>query len=367
MRKVESGKLLEECRELMTNRMRSSMSRMMGYVEEVLFEMATVDSSTEEAAHYIEAVREIRMKKREIQVRFENRFMSLYQDSVRQMKSEKSQTAPTGNNVVVFPEAIFQDNSDSVTINKTLNKAQNECRAALSILDNHVSALFEKEDINKFVNPMQPVTVFGAFWESCRDIRAGADIRFILVDMFERYVVADLHNVYDDLNDLFGYYKSNPGTAEQMAAANKLELNQYDSVDKNGEILAYRNSLLVRCWVKSRIENRIDKYEAPEFIKGFVLDSWALVLEDIYEKFGEKSHEWDRAMQVVDELIRCTNLANDRETRTQQIWMLPGLIYRLKTGMKAISLPLKTQADFLSELKAHHTRITELNLEKQVS
>ena len=64
MNTSESNRLLDECRALMTNRMRSSMSRMMGHVEEVLFEMATVDSKTADTSHYIEAIREIRMKKK---------------------------------------------------------------------------------------------------------------------------------------------------------------------------------------------------------------------------------------------------------------------------------------------------------------
>ena len=180
--------MLEECRDLMTNRMRSSMSRMMGYVEEVLHEMATVDSNTADASHYIEAVREIRMKKREIQVRFENRFMNLYQDSVRQMKSGESVTGSIEVDSDLQYGLVLPKNNESITIKDTLKKARQECRSALSILDSHVSKLFEQEKIDKFVNPMQPSTVLGAFWESCRDIRAGDDIRYILVDMFERYV-----------------------------------------------------------------------------------------------------------------------------------------------------------------------------------
>jgi hypothetical protein len=367
MHKAESGKLLEECRELMTNRMRSSMARMMGYVEDVLFEMATVDSSTEEAGHYIEAVREIRMKKREIQVRFENRFMSLYQDSVRQMKSGKSRTQTTGDSVESLIGVVFQDSGDTITIKNTLDKVRKECRQALSILDSHVSTLFEKEKIDKFINPMQPVTVFGAFWESCRDLRAGEDIRFILVDMFERYVVADLHNVYDDLNSLFGFYNLNSIGAEDIGIENNVKDINSDLLDKDGEINLNRNSVLVRLWVKDRLEKKLSKHEVPDFIHHFLLESWLLVLEDVYEKFSDKSHEWERAMQVIDELIRCTHLAGDRETRTQQIWMLPGLIYRLKSGMKSISLPLKIQADFISALKAYHAHITELNLKKNVT
>jgi hypothetical protein len=357
MEKVESGKLLEDCRELMTNRMRTSMSRMMGYVEDLLFEMATEDSGTIQANHYIEAIREIRMKKREIQVRFENRFITLFQDGVRQLNS--GQISHDEHASIL----IEQELTNSAPIKNTLNKARSECRSALLILDGHVSSLFDSEHIEEFVNPMQPDTVFSAFWESCRDIHAGADIRNILVDMFERYVVTDLHNVYEDMNLLFGFYHTRDSI--NMDIKDGVDVNNKDEtlVDSNREDGINQNSLLVRMWVESRIGQQISQHGAPDFIRQFLLESWQPVLVGIYEVHGDKSLEWDRAMQVVDDLLICTKITNERESRTQQIWMLPGLIYRLKNGMKNISLPLKMQAEFLSELKAYYNRITELNPE----
>jgi hypothetical protein len=262
---------------------------------------------------------------------------------------------------------VFHDSDDSVTIKNTLNKARNECRLALATLDKHICILLDKEEVENFVNPMQPGTVFGAFWESCRDIHSGADIRFILVDMFERYVVADLHNVYDDLNTLFGYYNSCGERAVGQAMEECQQDTYSDVINQPGSIVVTRGSLLIRRWVENRLENRIKDKDIPDFIYRFLMGSWRKVMEGVYEKYSEDSLEWERGMVVVDDLITCTRLAHDRETRTQQIWMLPGLIYRLKNGMKTIPVPLKTQADFLSELKLYHTRVTELSRGRDIN
>lgn len=343
------------------------MSRMMGYVEDVLFEMATVDSSTAEASHYIEAVREIRMKKREIQVRFENRFVSLFHDSIRRMKK----------NQLDSPEAIMMDENilslvfdsggESRSVLNTLDKARHECRVALTLLDRHVCTLFDSGEIKQFINPMQPDTVFGAFWESCRDIRSGADIRFILVEMFERYVVTDLQGVYDDLNKLFRFHGNTQTVGILPQTGQRGEKKGLSLVSNNGEILVKRESILVSNWVRDRLQQHIQGKEIPEFIEYYLLEYWRQVMQDIYEKHSDTTPEWDRALQVVDDLLTITCPNSDRDIKKQQIWMMPGLIYRLKNGMKSISLPLKVQADFLSELKAHHALITDFNFEGENS
>ena len=51
MKQAESEQLIRDCRELMTNRMRSSMSRMMGDIEDTLFEMATGGKAPDPVPH----------------------------------------------------------------------------------------------------------------------------------------------------------------------------------------------------------------------------------------------------------------------------------------------------------------------------
>jgi hypothetical protein len=365
MNTSESNRLLDECRALMTNRMRSSMSRMMGHVEEVLFEMATVDSKTADTSHYIEAIREIRMKKKEIQIRFEKRFMSLFEDKVRKMKAPLSLRPIPEDDIT--PLNIIEDKDfGSETIQDTLNKARHECRNALALLDRHVSTLFADLEVNSFVNPMQPDTVFGAFWESCRDIRSGDDIRYILIDIFDRYVVSDLQGVYEDINTLFDFYKTSDTQGQDSPESGGAGKPNPSGTKTTKPDKQEMDSVLVSNWVRDRIQSFLDESEAsvPVFIQGFLLEYWRLVVEDAYRKFSDESPEWDRSIQVIDDLITCVRESEDRDTKKRQIWMLPGLIYRLKLGMKSISLPLKIQADFLSQLKAYHSLITDFSSEK---
>jgi hypothetical protein len=133
-------------------------------------------------------------------------------------------------------------------------------------------------------------------------------------------------------------------------------------MEYTGEISTQQPSLLVGSWVANRIKETIADMPVPEFVSTFLFTVWNLVLERNYGKKGEASQEWAKSMQVVEDMVVCARLTDDKDKRRQQIWMLPGLIYRLKTGMKSVGVPLKQQADFLSELKAHHARITDSSM-----
>lgn len=350
MTAAESDILLAECREFLVDRMRTSVTRMMIHMEDALFEKAAVDSSTRpaEVSHYIDAVREIRMKKREIQVRFENRFISLYDRHLRELRAGKPGAGAPD------PAWPAYDPADAGTIENAMETARAECRASLSVLDRHVGALLNRPDLENFTNPLQPDTVFDAFLDSCSDIYTGSDIRDILVEMFRRYVVADLHDVYVDLNILFESYKVSARNGIPAA-----ERRQHPTPDENGSTGA--GSILICTWIAGNIEDAIDDADTPAFIQDFLIRHWRMVLEKQYRKHGVKSKEWSRAMQVVVDLVACTKSTPDRDQRRQQIWMLPGLVYRLKNGMKSVATPLKTQVDFLGRLKVYHAGLTDSN------
>jgi hypothetical protein len=126
MQKSESEKLLDECRELFTHRMSSSMTRMMEYIEDVLIKMAKPDKNKEVLLHFIEAAEVLRSKKHENHTRFENRFNSLYHNSVYKMNTGVSSHHFTSEDIESNFERDINESGDSVKIKKTLNNARDK-------------------------------------------------------------------------------------------------------------------------------------------------------------------------------------------------------------------------------------------------
>lgn len=183
----------------MTSRISLSMTVMMNNVEDTLFDMATNERGTARASEYLDAVRVLRMKKYEIQVRFKNRFVSLFQFRVRNLvRNRKSDMTLSKIGHTSFLKSL--DSVEGKMIKVTVDKVRNDCQTALLNLDRRICSLLEDIDVEECENPMQPETVIEAFWESCRDIDIKPGIRQVLVDLFEKYVALDLKYLYEDLN-----------------------------------------------------------------------------------------------------------------------------------------------------------------------
>ena len=333
MNQSESECLLRDCRELLTARMRSSMTRVLGDVEDLLFDMAgTAGTPAGEGPDYIDAVREIRMKKREMQVRFENRLMEQFDRVVR---SAQAATSPADVDAVIDIRQTRPDLAE-----RQVEKLRGECRLALAELDSHIGKLLHMTINSSFDNPLAPRMVLNAFHDCCRDVYVGNDIHHILLDRFDRHVGPVLQGVYEDLNGLFQSYETG---AVDNEAAGRL-------AGSAKEPLPLR---LAGNWIREKLL-LIDVKNVPGFVRAFALETWTIVLQREYEKHGEGSAEWRRALQVVTDLYDCTRGPVDKDARQRHLWTLPGLVYRLKGGMKMAAIPLKAQADFFRQLKAHH-------------
>ena len=343
--------LLHECRDLMTRRMRSSVSRMIHHVEDTLFELAAQERGTNKATEYIDAIREMRLKKQEIQVRFENRFIALFENDLQRFSP--------GRNYAIeglhIEDNHWPDTTDSEkqALGNAAGVIRDECRTVLAELDKKVGVLLDNVETGDIHNPLQPETVIEAFWESCRDIRAGTEIRLLLVQLFEKYVTAELRELYGEL-DLYlngqDYYINKE--------KNRMQTVHHHPDPSEETQIKERKSVMRRYWVNEKLEQKLRGKDIPDFIEGFLREHWLILLERIYKKHGEDSTEWTRAMHVVDDLILSVRPTTDFQERRQQIWVLPGLIYHLKAGMQTLPLSLKEQADFLSQLKTHHVKVT---------
>ena len=350
--KPEAQALLHECRDLMTRRMRSSVSRMINQVEDTLFELASKEKESIKASEYIDAVRQVRLKKREIQVRFENRFVSLFENDLKRFTPSRNYAIEG----LHIEDDHWTNTSDTEkqALGNVVGAIRNECRTVLSALDKKVGVLLENATPDEIHNPLQPETVIEAFWESCRDIKAGVEIRLLLVQLFEKYIASDFHDLYDEL-DIYLTAQDVYIKQEKKTRA-KGESRQ---TDESEELLTReRKSLMVRYWVSEKLERKLRGKIIPDFIEEFLRGHWLILLERIYKNHGEDSTEWTRVMHVVDDLILSAQPTSDFQERRRQIWVLPGLIYHLKAGMQTLPLSLKEQADFLSQLKSHHVKVT---------
>lgn len=190
--------LFNHCREIMVRHINSTMTSMISNVEDALIKMAVKEKANATAAKYIDAVRIMRLKKYEIQVRFKNRYLSLYQYHVRNIIRNNENTDITLSRVGHKSFSKEADKMESKALESTVKKVREDCHAALLSLDNKIGKLMNEIELNN--NPLMPETIFEAFWESCRDAEINPEVRLLLISMFEKYVALELKYLYEDLN-----------------------------------------------------------------------------------------------------------------------------------------------------------------------
>ncbi|NIO62092.1 MAG: DUF1631 family protein [Gammaproteobacteria bacterium] len=192
--------VFNQCGEFVSDRICSSMSLMMQNVEDTLYDMAKTEKSRTKASQYFDAVRIIRLKKYEMQVRFKNRFLSIYQYRVRSFIKNQYLADITFSKVGHHSFTKEKNSPEGKALENTVEKVNVDCQSALLNLDKRICNLLDDVDVSYLGNPLRPEPIFEAFWESCRDVDFKPEIRLLLVNLFERYVGLELKYVYEDLN-----------------------------------------------------------------------------------------------------------------------------------------------------------------------
>lgn len=333
MQENKSKSLLQECRQIMTKRMRSSLTAMLNEVDEHLHQKAgTPGDSTSESDCY-EAIREIRMKRVEIKTRFERRFINLFDGELQFLTNKGEITEETrlelsssGRHIIVSP-----------AMERSLSNVKKDCGQALLELDRKLTCLLNTP---AKLNPLQPEIVYEAFREACWDIKSGEEVRSLMFRAFEKRINQDLKSIYSDINGLLEEDKkgNDSGEANNQEDTNKIS-------DDNNAMLRYK--------ITERIEHRLDGQDVPQFVRTFLLKYWRTFLEDIYTRYTENSIAWNAARQTMDDLIWLTNKDSGYYDRQRKVQLLPSLLFRLLNGMKVISMSDEEINIFLKQLKQY--------------
>ncbi|NKB36851.1 MAG: DUF1631 family protein [Gammaproteobacteria bacterium] len=341
MQETEPTLLLQECRQIMTKRMRSSITGMLNEVDEKLLDMAQRRSGALEEEACYEAVREIRLKRVEIKTRFERRFINLFENELK-LRSQTQKNIPTGyKNILGKPQRSSSSELFKAPLEEGLGIVRQNCGQILLELDKKMSLLL---DTQKSVNPMQPAFIFEAFQEACWDIKSGDEVRLMMFRIFEKRLSSELKEIYEDINTLL--QKEN--TLEDELANQAGDI----ATDKAQE----HEIVMLRYEVINRIENRLAGHKVPDFVRYFLIKHWRIYLEGIYVEYSENSIAWNAARQTMDDLIWMVSGPESHYDRERQVQLLPSLLYRLLNGMKVISMDEDAINAFLKNLKAHQLK-----------
>ncbi len=190
-------RLLERCGELAQERLRALLAQMLDRADDALFELAEKAENNALQRAYFDAMREVRLKRAEIEERYARDFAAGLAEVVQ---------APVrgGAAVAISLEALGLVDEDAVeediAISNMVAKIATAGREELYALDRRVAFLLSRTETDPGDNPLGPRAVCGAMRTATRQIESGIEVRLLVLKLFDRYVVGGVTGIYQALN-----------------------------------------------------------------------------------------------------------------------------------------------------------------------
>jgi hypothetical protein len=196
-----SSRLLQDCRNTVLERTADALARAMDNVDDSLFALADKASNNTLQSHYFDAMREIRLKRKEIEAAFREHFKEKSDEIIEnkptfQAKSNTPSMADIGLSLIED-----DDLEESLAITTLVDKISTLCHNEIYGLDKRVGLLLGKKELETEANPIGPKTICIACKMACGKIDSGVDIKLIVFKLIDRYLCESIQQVYRDINN----------------------------------------------------------------------------------------------------------------------------------------------------------------------
>jgi hypothetical protein len=199
----EAVGLLRECREVTIRRLIAALVRMMGKVDDTLFELAEKAENNAIQSLYFDAMREVRLKRSSMEIGFKAQLMEGFNREIRKesesTESEQSFSPRMEDLGLVEHDAL----EESLAVSNMVSKINVSCKEEIGLLNRRIGFLLNDPELLRAKNPIGPEVACNAFREACGDVESGIKVKLIIMKLFDRYVVSEeMQPLYRDLNRL---------------------------------------------------------------------------------------------------------------------------------------------------------------------
>ena len=185
-------------RDQAAQQLRLALQTLLDNADDSLFEIADRATSNAEQNAFFEAMRDLRMKRRSIERSF---LQLLFESFTRLNQYEIGKPAQPE---VSFDSLELVQNDEleeTVAIDTMVTKVINRSGQPLSHLTTRLNVLVSKK-IDDKSNPLGPQQLCENFVEACSGLGVDIKVKLIILKLFERYVLADLGQLYAECNQV---------------------------------------------------------------------------------------------------------------------------------------------------------------------
>lgn len=197
----EASHMLENCRDMALSRLIKTLESMFEKIDEDLSELADKANGLDEQHAFLNAQREARQKKRDIENTFKKQFMTLFGEKTSANQGEKIKKE----NDFSFDDLELslvdeKEMEENIAISNMSNALQDNCESELQTLAMRIGFLMDSPEFDLKANPVSPEVIHNTFKAACQQMEAGFTVKMAIMKLFDRYLTKDLLEIYKDIN-----------------------------------------------------------------------------------------------------------------------------------------------------------------------
>ncbi|MBO9663698.1 DUF1631 domain-containing protein [Dokdonella sp.] len=194
------GDLLKLVRSISLKRINALVGTLFENVDDALFDLAERAGSNAVQTEYFDGMREVRKKRQLVERLFQEHATKAFGEFAEgKLRAARPEIAPQPTNAGLSL-VDDQELEESLAVTSMVAKAENRLTRALFQLNQRLSVIIGGGKVEDANNPIGPAALGHAFRLAVREFEVNVQVKLIVYKLFDRYVMAGLEPVYDEVN-----------------------------------------------------------------------------------------------------------------------------------------------------------------------
>mgnify|MGYP001828582680 FL=1 len=192
--------LVAACRTRIADTLPRLLQELFEHLDDELYQLADKSANDMLQTRYFEAMRELRKLREPVDSVFLQNLLARYEDFWH-IRNTQAETAPEaeGEELSLVDEDELEED---LAVSGMASKAENRYHRELFALNMRFAQLSGVSDLTTKQNPIGPYALAEGFRASMRQWHGDVGIRLVVFKLFDRYVMAYIGGLYDELNDV---------------------------------------------------------------------------------------------------------------------------------------------------------------------
>lgn len=193
------GELLKLVRGIALKRVNGLVSTLFENVDDALFHLAERAESNAVQVQFFDGMREVRKKRQLVERVFQEQLSQIFSDFAEgRLKPVRPEVAnQSGSGLSLVDD---QELEDSLAISSMVSKAENRLARTLHLVNQRLAVISGGNVVEDASNPIGPAPLCQAFRVAVREFELSVQVKLIIYKLYDRYVMAGLEPLYDEVN-----------------------------------------------------------------------------------------------------------------------------------------------------------------------